>query len=255
MPDKFSKAGHTVLLRMSNTATEEAFASPELANEYRQWKAMGAGGVSFDWGGFMLCKSIEKTMARSDTTDLSLYDDPDRYVDGWNEATDSQRAAARKSFLKNPLPEREGPRVRALKFVLPQRERRADQPQPLEVKNAYLAAFDKLGENSGTEYATSKLEKRGNALFIKENLPLTPLAALGKREICHIHGTDLSGHVTLSFADAKEVIQKGWGERHRLSGTERLHLGYTMVFVPNTVQETEVLTRIFQAGVDYMTSG
>lgn len=65
----------------------------------------------------------------------------------------------------------------------------------------------------------------------------------------------MSGHVTLSFADAEEVIAKGWGERHRLSGTDWIHLGYTMVYVPRTVGETEVLCRIFKAGVDFMKSG
>lgn len=65
----------------------------------------------------------------------------------------------------------------------------------------------------------------------------------------------MSGHVTLSFADAAEVIAKGWGERHRLSGTEWIHLGYTMVYVPRSVEEVETFIRIFQAGVDYMKSG
>ena len=65
----------------------------------------------------------------------------------------------------------------------------------------------------------------------------------------------MSGHVTLSFADAQEVIAKGWGERHRLSGTDWIHLGYTMVYVPRTVEEAEVICRIFQAGIDFMRSG
>ncbi|KXT02517.1 hypothetical protein AC578_4170 [Pseudocercospora eumusae] len=240
---------------MSFTATEEQSASPALLNEYKQWKAMGAGGVSFDWTGFMFCKSVEKTIARSDTTNIELYNSPERYASGWKEATEAQKKAAQRSFLKEPLPERDGPRVRALKFVLPQRERPEDYPQPQDVREAYLAAFDKLIENPDTRWATSKLEKRGIALFMEESMPLSPLVALSQREICHIHGTDLSAHVTLSFPDATEVIVKGWGERHRLSGTDRLHLGYTMVFVPNNVRETEVLARILQAGVDYMKSG
>ncbi|KAF7197225.1 hypothetical protein HII31_01650 [Pseudocercospora fuligena] len=239
---------------MSYTATEERSASPGLLNEYKQWKAMGAGGVSHDWTGFMLCKGVETTIARSDTTNVEIYKSPEINAPGWKEATESQKQAAQKSFSKEPLPEREGPRVRALKFVFPQRERPEDHPQPQDVREAYLAAFDKLIENSGTEWGTSKLEKRGTALFMKESLPLSPLAVPSQGEICHIHGTDLSGHVTLSFPDAKEVIEKGWGERHRLSGTSRLHLGYTMVFVPNNVRETEVLAKILQAGVDYMKS-
>lgn len=79
--------------------------------------------------------------------------------------------------------------------------------------------------------------------------------APARREIAHIHASDQSGHVTLSLADAAEVCTKGWGERHRLSGTEWLHLGYTMLYVPRSMAEVEVLGKILQAGVEYMTSG
>lgn len=204
----------------------------------------------------MSCKAAEKTMAFDDTLTLSLYRDPKKYATGWKQATDTQRAAAQRSFLKVPLPPRPGPRARAKKFVYPQRERDAAEIQDPEVKAAYLAAFQTLGDtNTDTEWKTSALEKHGTALFTKRSIPLSPISNPTQREICHIHGTDLSGHVTLSFPDAEEVIAKGWGERHRLSGTDWIHLGYTMVYVPNTVEETEVLKNIFQAGVDFMKSG
>lgn len=121
----------------------------------------------------------------------------------------------------------------------------------------YQTAFENLGEKNKdcTEWKTSALEKHGTALFLMPFIPLTPLASPTQREICHIHTSDMSGHVTLSFADAQEVIAKGWGERHRLSGTEWIHLGYTMVYVPRSVEEVDVFMRIFQAGVDYMRSG
>ena len=96
------------------------------------------------------------------------------------------------------------------------------------------------------------MEKRGKALFLKADLPLRQLAAPNKREICHIHTSDMSAHVTLSFADAQEVISKGFGERHRLSGTRMLPLGYTMLYVPRSIEEVDVLVEIFQAGIDYM---
>jgi hypothetical protein len=86
----------------------------------------------------------------------------------------------------------------------------------------YQQTFDRLGKFNAiaTEWKTSALEKHGTALFLKQSLPLSPLAAPTKREICNIHTSDMSGHVTLSFTDAQEVIDKGWGERHRLSGTD-----------------------------------
>lgn len=55
----------------------------------------------------------------------------------------------------------------------------------------------------------------------------------------------------LSFPDAKEVISKGWGERHRLSGTKRIPLGYTMLYQPRSVEEVEVFVRIMRASVEF----
>lgn len=126
----------------------------------------------------------------------------------------------------------------------------------LGIAQTYLEAFDALqtANFNNTEWRTSVLERRGKALFLKPNLALRTLDQQTKREICHIHGSDLSGHVTLSLADAKEVVAKGWGERHRLSGTKFLPLGYTMMYCPRSVKEVEVYCRIFQAGIDYLAS-
>lgn len=253
---KLTRSLASSMVRMASTTATENTASPGLLEEYKQWKAMGQGGTSHSWAGFMSCKAAEKTMAFEDTLTPRLYRNPKRYARGWKQATDAQKAAAQMSFLKTSLPLRPEPRARAKKFVYPQRERDAAEPQNPEVKAAYMAAFQSLGDmNIDTEWKTSALEKHGTALFTKRSVSLSPLNDPTQREICHIHGTDLSGHVTLSFPDAEEVIAKGWGERHRLSGTDWIHLGYTMVYVPNTVEEVEILKDVFQAGIDFMKSG
>ncbi|KAI1207021.1 uncharacterized protein F4807DRAFT_463085 [Annulohypoxylon truncatum] len=243
--------------------------------DYRKWKAMGEGGTSHSIIGYLSQLSVDKTRAYgpNETIKPGFYNKPEKRATGWKKATEEQRANAKKSFLKEPLPVRPGPRARALPFVYPQRERNAADPQPPDVKQAswsnvgnlylltyhkaYLDSFKKLGEINAewTEWNISAMEKHGQALFTKPSIPLSPLAGPSAREICHIHGTDLSGHVTLSFPDAEEVISKGWGERHRLSGTGWIHLGFTMLYVPNTIEETEIFMKIFQAGIDYMKSG
>ncbi|CAK1354318.1 hypothetical protein CB0940_01814 [Cercospora beticola] len=236
--------------------TSQADASPELLEEYKQWLALGEGGIAYNWEGFMICKHFEKTVARDDTTDPSLYDSTEVHAPGWDEATEAQRKATQASFLSLPLPERDSPRARAKPFIFPQRERNEKEPQDEEIRNAYQFAVSRLSEvNDDLHWKTSVLERHGPALFLQDSLlPATPLAKPTQGEICHVHRSDLSAHVTLSFPDAKEVLQKGWGERHRLSGTERLHLGYTMLYVPRSVQEVEVLASILQAGIDYMKS-
>ena len=154
--------------------------------------------------------------------------------------------------------------------MFPQRDKNVADPQDSEVKQvslgqgfhsvlatnckAYEAKSHQLSRTNAltTESKTSVLDKHGTALFIKRQLPLTPLASPTHREICHIHTSDKSEHVTPSFADAEQAVAEGWGQRHRLSGTDWLHLGYTMVYVPRSVEETAVLCKILQAGVDYM---
>ncbi|KAI0380267.1 hypothetical protein F5Y04DRAFT_282031 [Hypomontagnella monticulosa] len=232
---------------------------PGLREGYRQWKAMGEGGTAHNWAGYLSQLSAEKTMAfdKDSTIEPGFYDKPEKLATGWRKATEEQKANARKSFLKEPLPVRPGPRARAKPFIYPQRERNADVPHDPVVKKAYMDAFNNLGEVNAesTEWGISALEKHGQALFTKPSIPLTPLARPTEREICHIHVTDMSGHVTLSFKDAEEVITKGWGERHRLAGTDWIHLGYTLLYVPNTVEEAEILVKIHQASIDYMKSG
>ncbi|KAL7623598.1 hypothetical protein AAE478_005150 [Parahypoxylon ruwenzoriense] len=232
---------------------------PSFMEGFRRWKAMGEGGTSYDMSGYISNLTAEKTLAFGvdETIKPGFYNKPEKRATGWSRATETQRANARKSFLKEPLPVRPGPRARAKPFVYPQRERNAADPQDPLLKKAYLDAFDKLGETNGgfTKWGISALEKHGRALFLQSSVPLTPLAHPTDGEICHIHDTDMSGHVTLSFADAEEVIQKGWGERHRLSGTSWIHIGFTLLYVPNSMEETEILNRIYQAGVDFMRSG
>ncbi len=62
------------------------------------------------------------------------------------------------------------------------------------------------------------MERRGSGIFLSD-VRISPAVAVANRgEIAHFHASDCSGHVTISHADSIEVIQKGWGERHGLSG-------------------------------------
>lgn len=241
---------------MSTTTSFASDTSLDFHEEYARWKAVGIGGVSADWEGFMFVKNLETTGASSDTLTPDVYSHPEKYTKGWDRATDTQRATAHKAFLKEALPTRAAPRSRAMHFVIPQRERNADDPHDPIIEDLYQAMFDTLRDsNSDTEYKTSVLEKRGKALFTNQRVTLNPVVEQTQREICHIHASDLSGHVTLSFADAMEVIGKGWGERHRMSGTERLPLGYTMLYIPRSEAEVATFAKIFQAGIEFMKSG
>lgn len=91
-------------------------------------------------------------------------------------------------------------------------------------------------------------------MFLKEAYAVPTLIAKCKREVAHIHESDVSGHLLLPFADAKVVIEKGWGERHRMTGSALIPLGYTMLYQPRNTEELDTFMRIFEAGIEYAKS-
>lgn len=68
-------------------------------------------------------------------------------------------------------------------------------------------------------------------------------------EIAHLHGSDGSLHLTLHPADAKLVIEKGWGERHPLAGRGSfVPKGFMLIYAPRRPEELEVVADIVRAG-------
>lgn len=91
-------------------------------------------------------------------------------------------------------------------------------------------------------------------MFLKETYALPTLITKCKREVAHIHESDMSAHLLLSFADAQEVLARGWGERHRMTGTAVVPLGYTMLYLPRKAEEVDVFMKIFEASIEYAKS-
>lgn len=126
-------------IRMGFQSGPESTASPGMIEDYRQWKALGEGGTSHTWAGYLSCLSAEKTLAFDDTISPHLYGKPDTYATGWSRASTAQRDAAQRSFLKDPLPQRQGPRSKAKRYVYPQRENDAADHQDPKVKQVSYA--------------------------------------------------------------------------------------------------------------------
>jgi Family of unknown function (DUF5519) len=72
------------------------------------------------------------------------------------------------------------------------------------------------------EVRTSYYERHNLALYVRSSLlarsatGLPKTANVARGDIGYIH-PDLSIHLYFSPPDAKMIIQKGWGERHRLA--------------------------------------
>lgn len=95
---------------------------------------------------------------------------------------------------------------------------------------------------------------RGHPASVTSNLPSERALAkaYSRLEIAHIHPSDGSLHASLSPADAIEIVGKGWGTLHRLSGRYKdLPLTYVMIYAPRDAEESQVVKQIIAAAVEY----
>jgi hypothetical protein len=153
-----------------------------------------------------------------------------------------------KSFFQSTstwLPHRRGPRPQVA-GIAPQRQ--LDQ---FGDKSAYLSLRSSLRAAAKTNphmlrTAVSCFEKQGLALFA-----LNPVNRTCNGEICHVHATDKSLHLNLHPADAKVVLERGWGQRHPLAKGGWLGRyvprEFVMVYAPRSKEECEIITTIVAA--------
>jgi phospholipase/carboxylesterase len=72
------------------------------------------------------------------------------------------------------------------------------------------------------------------------------------REFAHVHGeSDGSLHIRLTEADARTLIETGWGELHLMAGIRGFPLGLVMVYAPRTIIEIQVILKILTASYDF----
>ncbi|KAH0368868.1 hypothetical protein KCU65_g3788, partial [Aureobasidium melanogenum] len=147
------------------------------------------------------------------------------------------------------LPQREGPRPSTL-GIAPHRQTNQIPPQEMYEKLAdaiHTIALD----NTNLHEGTSCFEKHGTGLFTE-----TPQRRTCGGEICHAHPSDGSLHLTLHPADAKIMLDGGWGERHPLARGGWLERfvpgGFVMIYAPRTDDELKVVLEIVRAAAWYV---
>ena len=108
------------------------------------------------------------------------------------------------------------------------------------------------------EIDSSQLEGGNPALFISSNVFSLDHAHVPRspREVFHNHHSEGSSHAILSAADAVIVLERGWGERHALSGQALgIPINYLMVFSPRSEAEVDVVRTIARAAARYGLEG
>ena len=109
------------------------------------------------------------------------------------------------------LPLRRGPKPRVAGIVP---HRQIEQRGSPECFRALHDMMKKLSLRDPGRFTSgiSFIERHGMALFARR-----PINAKFDGEVCHIHDADYSMHMALHPDDSREVLQKGWGQRHPLA--------------------------------------
>ncbi|KAI2635301.1 hypothetical protein GGS21DRAFT_75002 [Xylaria nigripes] len=200
-------------------------------NDYQNFIKLGPGGTPSTFNGYVHINWLKLWALR----------------DPFKPLPSDQTAKPINGILhKKPLPYRCGPRPSVV-GIAPQR-----QVNQFGSRECYLA-LRRILENHGHNHSeemgigTSCFEKHGIGLFARY-----PLNNTCQGEVCHVHNSDHSLHLNLHLDDAKEVIEKGWGQRHPLTSRPFLFKmpvprQFTMVYAPRTRDELEVICQIIEA--------
>ncbi|KAI0008151.1 hypothetical protein F4779DRAFT_463917 [Xylariaceae sp. FL0662B] len=195
---------------------------------YQAWLALGRGGVPYNLFGWLVQSTLH-IIARRDTRTPAPYRPADlEPVYG---------AAGQTTFLAGAtISQREGERPGVPTTVVPQRQttQRAS-PAAVEAQNAFLAALAAANPDV-LEIRTSRLEGPPHpSLYVRGEVPKAQ--GFNGDEIAHVHHEG-STHVSLSLVDAAALIEAGWAERHKMSGTIMgVPWGYVMVYAPRDEAE------------------
>ncbi|UNI21098.1 hypothetical protein JDV02_007117 [Purpureocillium takamizusanense] len=148
------------------------------------------------------------------------------------------------------LPYRAGPRP-LVAGIAPQRQ--VDQHGSQSCYLSLRRAMERLSAHSPLKFGTERscLEKHGLALFARH-----PLQTNCQGEICHVHDSDHSMHMCLHPDDIRELLSKGWGQRHPLARKGWLlqmpvSPNFVMVYAPRNEHELQITYKIVEAAIWY----
>lgn len=212
-----------------------------LAYDYQAWVAFGTGGTPPNLQGYwrMSRYRIRCAWSGDDLTDASRL-----HKDGV-------------SHIQGTLPLRQHPRPHLMPRTLPQRQ----HPQSLgREASERLHALPSKYATLHPELLTldkSIIEGRStDAIFARTELPGRRKAvhdAILGDEIAHVHPQDNSLHIWLTQADARKVVEAGWGQRFPLSSLGICDEGFIFVYAPRSMEDVDIIEQIVKAGIANLT--
>ncbi|KAI5923259.1 hypothetical protein F4810DRAFT_213426 [Camillea tinctor] len=209
-----------------------------IRNDYQNYLNLGPGGIPSTFPNYLRISWLKLWALRDPLSPPGL-----------DRTTQPRRGILR----AHALPQRAGPRPRVVGIV-PQRQidQRGSETWHLALRGALSRHAE--AHESELRTGTSCFEKHGLGLFARR-----PARDTCRGEICHVHDSDRSLHLSLHPDDAREVLAKGWGERHPLTGRAPVPFKipvpreFTMVYAPRSLDELEVVCRIVEAAEYWVT--
>ncbi|KXJ88656.1 hypothetical protein Micbo1qcDRAFT_166091, partial [Microdochium bolleyi] len=228
-------------------------------HDYQAYLALGPGGPPYNVKGWAWITFGIRPFALSKSGATLVSDYPE--------------TGAHESTVR--LPPRQGERA-LLGGIAPHRQ--LSQKAPEHMRERIVTLFSNAAKQYPEllEIKKSLYERHHDALFVSPALLqqqpevksdtaassacCPECATIARGEIGHMH-PDLSVHVYLSPADARQVIEKRWAERHRLAVPRTAWVKnkyaiadtYLMIYGPRNEEELDVLAVILANGIRYMT--
>lgn len=161
-------------------------------------------------------------------------------------------------FLKSELPRRAAPRPRLMPRILPQRQMppSSGQGQGGQYAQALVDLIPALAARRPEALEVKPSHTEGgttDGLYARKGLAtLGPTARdpILNGEIAHVHPNDGGSlHLCLADGDARDVIERGWGQRFSLNFVNR---SWVMIYAPRTAEELKVIESIVNASITYV---
>jgi hypothetical protein len=197
--------------------------------DYRGWVELGDGGLEPGVPGWLAMNAMRVVASRKVLrTDKFETDADARLAD---------------------LPEREADRPPIAPYPVPHREVGEDCSAEMLTQLDTMLAESRERYAELTEVGTSKYEGHADAVFAPRAIER---GESRNGEIAHVHHPQGSLHVHCSPADARIVIERGWGELHPLAvrgiGLPRTYL---LLYAPRTPADLESIGRIVDAAISW----
>ncbi|KAM0332265.1 hypothetical protein ACHAQA_002541 [Verticillium albo-atrum] len=222
-------------------------------NDYNNFIGLGPGGTPATFQGYARIAWLRLWVLRDPFTPPDPDPTPGR-LPSRGRLLIGGGTSSSSSSAQTPLPYRPGPRP-VVAGIAPQRQ--LDQHGAKPQYRALRRTLEHLALARPARFGTARscLEKHGLGLFARH-----PVNVTCNGEVCHVHDSEHSLHMTLHPDDIAEVLLKGWGQRHPLArkgcwfGAMPVPEEFLMVYAPRDDQELQIVCRIIEAAIWYVTA-